>query len=141
MKVKEYIERARRAGVANVQLKLKGKLTEIVLSTKQTRCACITDVLSFETDAIELLQRWEEGDFDAPQLPPDRPAPRFYEYGALKKQAATEAAKRKPLKLPLCRQCRAQPVQTASDEFCGHFCARDWHVENARKSAQNARQS
>ena len=138
MKVKEYIEKARRAGVETVRLKLKAhRQLRLILETNQTRCACITDVYSFETDAIELLKRWEDGDFDAPQLPPDL----HHRYGALNKKAAAEAAKRKPLKLPLCKQCKAQPVQNAGDEFCGYFCARDWHVENARKSAFRSRQS
>lgn len=41
------------------------------------------------------------------------------------------AGTRKPLGLPLCKMCKAQPVYNAAAEFCGGECAKRWHMKAA----------
>lgn len=38
------------------------------------------------------------------------------------------AGARRPLSLPLCKQCKAQPVYQLGAEFCGGACAKQWHM-------------
>lgn len=38
------------------------------------------------------------------------------------------AGERRPLSLPLCKQCESQPVYQQDAEFCGGSCAKQWHV-------------
>ena len=49
------------------------------------------------------------------------------------------AGERRPLSLPLCKQCEAQPVYQSGAEFCGGSCAKWWFTEHARKAAKGSR--
>ena len=48
--------------------------------------------------------------------------------GNTSKPPAAGAGQRKPLALPLCKECKSQPVYKPAAEFCGAECAKDWHV-------------
>jgi hypothetical protein len=61
------------------------------------------------------------------------------QHGDIRKPAPAGAGKRKPLSLPLCKQCEAQPVYQPNAEFCGSACARRWHTDNAGKVAKASR--
>jgi len=49
------------------------------------------------------------------------------------------AGQRRPLSVPLCKQCKAQPVYQPTAEFCGAACAKAWFTEHARKAAKGSR--
>lgn len=104
----------------------------------------------------QALQEFEQGLAKlAPALPPDVPAAldaaqeqaeaqqrqaqAWVKHGDIRKPAPAGAGKRKPLGLPLCKFCKTQPVQNDASEFCGHSCARDWHVDHARKAVASRR--
>lgn len=43
-------------------------------------------------------------------------------------------SKRKPLNMPMCKQCKNQPVYNVSAEFCGGECAKQWHIAATAKA-------
>ena len=55
-------------------------------------------------------------------------------HGNITKPAPAGAGQRKPLSLPLCKQCKAQPVYTEGAEFCGGACAKQWHMNSVAQT-------
>jgi hypothetical protein len=49
------------------------------------------------------------------------------------------AGKRRPLSLPLCKQCNAQPVYQPHAEFCGAECSKAWHMNHAARTAKGSK--
>jgi len=114
----------------------------------------------FATFAVAALHSFESGMSTktislTPNTPPDVPLPEpehdkataaeiakraaYSQHGDIRKPAPAGAGKRKPLGLPLCKQCETQPVYQATAEFCGSACARQWHTDNAGRIAKSSR--
>lgn len=156
MPLSRFVARGRDFGVQDFRVRFTAEGgTMITLKGRFNGQTAIVEVIAPKDHPLDLyceqaLQEFEQGLAKlAPALPPDVPAldaaqeqaeaqrrqaEAWVKHGDIRKPAPAGAGKRKPLGLPLCKFCKTQPVQEASSEFCGHYCARDWYVENARKS-------
>lgn len=57
----------------------------------------------------------------------------WVKHGNIRKPPPAGAGFRKPLSLPLCEQCKTQPVYAVGAKFCGGACAKQWHMNKIAK--------
>jgi hypothetical protein len=156
-----YHAQATAAGVQSIRFEVEPDGIVVVLRGMIERRTVSVELLAphgqpFVLYAVAALDSFVRGQSTrtiklTPNTPPDVPLP---EPGTLAdvfaKEQAAEIAKRasqvnitkpspagagqrKPLSLPLCKQCEAQPVYKPGAEFCGGECAKTWHMNSASR--------